>query len=124
MVKDPRRLPRCSFHLQHGQTPADYLLAHILATVAVQKGDARSLWIAAATLDRYLNSTHQPQVFGTQYNSKNDAPVPQDPYDPELIADQLRLLFCVPSVEQQHANLLEFRVGKYLSGILPPGCTR
>lgn len=63
-----------AFIYQHGQTPADYLLAHVMATGAVQKGDARSLWISAATLDRYLNSINQPQVFGTQYNSKNDGP--------------------------------------------------
>src|SRR5438876_7541294 len=45
-----------AFIYQHGQTPDDYLLAHVLATVAVQKGDSKGLWISAATLDRYLNS--------------------------------------------------------------------
>jgi len=32
----------------------DYLLAHVLASVAVAKGDSKSLWISAASLDRYL----------------------------------------------------------------------
>jgi hypothetical protein len=36
-----------AFIYQHGQTAEDYLLAHILAMVAVQKGDAKSLLIRA-----------------------------------------------------------------------------
>jgi hypothetical protein len=31
-----------AFIYQHGQKPDDYLLAHVLAMVAVQKGDAKS----------------------------------------------------------------------------------
>jgi hypothetical protein len=56
-----------AFIFQHGDTPDDYLLAHVLAMAAVAKGDGRGRWIAAATLDRYLQSIGQPQVFGTQY---------------------------------------------------------
>ena len=63
-----------AFIYQHGQTAADYLLAHVLATTAVSKANARSLWISSATLDRYLKSIGQPQIFGTQYHSTNDAP--------------------------------------------------
>ena len=55
-----------SFIFQHGETPDDYLLAHVLAMVAASKGDKMGRWIAAATLDRYLQSIRQPQVFGTQ----------------------------------------------------------
>ena len=54
-----------SFIFQHGDTPQDYLLAHILAVAAISKGDASARWIAAATVDRYLQSINQPQVFGT-----------------------------------------------------------
>jgi len=113
-----------AFIYQHGQTSDDYLLAHVLATVAVQKGDSKSLWISAATLDRYLDSITQPQVFGTQYHSKDDSPVTQEPYNRMLIPDQLRADFCVPSLDQQQKNLAEFKAGKYPAGILPPGCTR
>jgi hypothetical protein len=113
-----------AFVYQHGQTSSDYLLAHVLATVAVQKGDAKSLWISAASLDRYLNAAGQPQVFGTQYQSRGDSPVTQEPYSRDLIPDQLRAVFCVPSLEQQQKNLEEFRAGKYPAGILPPGCVR
>ena len=51
---------------QHGDKPEDYLLAHILAMVAVAKGNMGARELAAVTLDRYLQSIDEPQVFGTQ----------------------------------------------------------
>jgi hypothetical protein len=107
-----------AFIYQHGQTPDDYLLAHILANAAIARGDTKSLWISAATLDRYLYATHQPQVFGTQYQTT------QEPYNRSLIPDQLRAVFCVPSLQQQQANLAEFNAGRYPASILPKGCSR
>jgi hypothetical protein len=56
-----------AFIFQHGDTPEDYLLAHVLAMAAIAQGDARGRWIAAATLDRYLQAVGEPQIFGTQY---------------------------------------------------------
>lgn len=56
-----------AFIFQHGDKSDDYLLAHVLAMMAVNKGDPRGRWIAAATLDRYLQAIGQSQVFGTQY---------------------------------------------------------
>jgi len=113
-----------AFIYQHGHDPEDYLLAHVLAMVAVQKGDTKSLWISAATLDRYLQTIGQPQVFGTQYNNHDDSPYTQAPYNRELVPDQLRALFCVPDTEQQRKNVAAFNVGKYHEGIIPPGCSR
>jgi hypothetical protein len=52
---------------QYGQEPDDYLLAHVLALIAVAKGDKNGREIAAITLDRYLQSIGQSQIFGTQY---------------------------------------------------------
>ena len=55
---------------QHGTKPEDYLLAHVLATAALRKGGAPlAPGLVAATLDRYLQSIGQPQVFGTQFLS-------------------------------------------------------
>src|SRR5260370_22701704 len=54
---------QAAFIFQHGSIPSDYLLAHCLAMVGVFRGDMDSRWIAAATLDRYLQSIKQPQVF-------------------------------------------------------------
>ena len=106
------------------QAANDYLLAHVLASIAMQMGDARSRWISAATLDRYLRAIQQPQVFGTQYESKGNGPYTQEPYNRTLIPDSLRAVFCVPSLDQQKMNLAEFNSGKYPAGILPSGCTR
>jgi hypothetical protein len=132
-----------AFIFQHGERPDDYLFAHILAVEAVVKGDSRSKWISAATLDRYLQAIGQAQVFGTQYSDRDfafaqkhkDDPVAmkahthedgmtQQPYDYALMPDVLRLDFCVPSRAQQDLNLKEFEAGRYPKGILPPGCTR
>jgi hypothetical protein len=64
---------------QHGSTPDNFLLAHALAMVAVSKGQSGSVWISAATLDRYLQSIHQPQIFGTQYATPGKQPASQEP---------------------------------------------
>lgn len=124
LLKTGQDFHDAAFIYQHGQTADDYLMAHILATVAVAKGDTRSLWISAATLDRYLNANHRPQVFGTQYNTMKGVHTTQEPYDRSLIPDQLREVFCVPSIDQQQANLEEFDAGKYPAGILLKGCSR
>lgn len=94
---------------QHGSTPADYLEAHVLAMAALAKGDTGAAWIAAATLDRYLQSVKQPQVFGTQYLWAKLKPTPQgatqDPYDRDLLSDALRRAFCVAPQADQRRNV-------------------
>jgi hypothetical protein len=52
---------------QQGRTPEDFLFAHILAVDGLIRGGAADKWIAAATLDRYLQAIDRSQVFGTQY---------------------------------------------------------
>jgi hypothetical protein len=49
-----------AFLFQHGDTAHDYLLAHTLAVIVIKKGREDALWIATATLDRYLQSVQQP----------------------------------------------------------------
>ena len=80
---------KAAFVFQHGERPDDYLLAHTLALVAVTKGDQGAAWIAAATLDRYLQSVGQPQVYGTQFVGAG-ATMTQKPYNAQLISDALR----------------------------------
>ena len=84
-----------AFIFQHGDTPEDFLLAHILATAAIAKGDQGSRWIAAATLDRYLQFIKQRQVFGTQYSKMDANPFTQEPFDAKLLTDDLRRAFCI-----------------------------
>ena len=86
---------------QHGGTPDDYLMAHALAMVAVSKGQSGAVWISTATLDRYLQSIHQPQIFGTQFNTPGKEPTTQEPYNRSLISDALRGQLGVPSQAEQ-----------------------
>ena len=92
---------RAAFVFQHGDTPSDYLLAHTLAMVAVARGKSSALWIAAATLDRYLHSIHQPQIYGTQFFTPPHQPTTQEPYDRALVPDALRRSLDVPSQAMQ-----------------------
>ncbi|HEV8493560.1 MAG TPA: hypothetical protein VGR76_14890 [Candidatus Angelobacter sp.] len=93
-----------AFVFQHGQKPEDYLLAHTLAIVAAARGDGLGLWIASATLDRYLQSVQKPQIYGTQVVGDGKK-LTQDPYDRELISDTLRRQLGVPSQAAQEEDL-------------------
>ena len=53
-----------AFVFQHGSGD-DYLLAHTLAIIATKKGEPGGPWIAAATLDRYLQHAGRKQIYGT-----------------------------------------------------------
>ena len=122
---------------QHGGTADDYLFAHVLAMDAIVKGYDTAKWIAAASLDRYLQIVHQPQVFGTQYPLDPNKPHPvtpagrfkgrtQQPYDDTLLPDSLRTDFCVASQDQQKQVLAFMDTGKRPPGALmvAPGCNR
>ncbi len=99
---------RAAFVFQHGSSPDDYLLAHTLAMVAVAHGRSGAIWISAATLDRYLNSIHQAQIFGTQFYTPEGKPATQEPYNRELISDALRRQLGVPSQAAQEEQRKEY----------------
>ena len=92
-----------AFIFQHGSSTDDYLLAHALAMTAVALGDRKALWIANAALDRYLMTIGQKQIFGTQFVQQNgpDQPFSQEPYDRELVPDDLRKRLGVRSLANQ-----------------------
>ena len=93
-----------AFLFQHGDTPDDYLLAHTLALIALGKGYGGALWIATATFDRYLQSIHQPQIYGTQFHTLPGTPATQEPFHRELISDAVRRQLGVPSLAAQEAH--------------------
>jgi hypothetical protein len=97
-----------AFIFQHGSKADDYLLAHTLAMVAVGKGDKSSLWIASATLDRYLMMIGKPQVYGTQFRGS----MGQEPYDRNLISDTLRSELGVPALARQAEQLEALRAAR------------
>ncbi|PYP91563.1 MAG: hypothetical protein DMG65_06900 [Candidatus Angelobacter sp. Gp1-AA117] len=91
-----------SLIFQHGRTSNDYLLAHVLAMAAVSKGEKGGRWIAAATLDRYLHSMKQAQVFGTQFVPIQKAKgLNQGEYNHDLLSDSVRAAMCVTPYTKQ-----------------------
>ena len=90
-----------AFIYQHGGKPDDYLMAHTLATISAAKGWRNAAWIAAATLDRYLQNVGQRQIYGTQYQTPPGVGPTQEPYDRILISDALRAAMGVPPLAEQ-----------------------
>lgn len=133
-----------SFIFQHGQTADDYLLAHVLAVEAIVRGDTASKWIAAATLDRYLQTIGQKQVFGTQFGDakyayylqhRGDADLveklksipsatTQHPYNENLIPPVIRKDFCVPDLLRQQQYVDNANTGKSPEIPRIEGCAR
>jgi hypothetical protein len=90
-----------AFIFQHGEEAKDFLLAHTLAVAAISQGRKDATWIAAATLDRYLQAIGQPQIYGTQFSSPPGKPTTQEPYDRTLVSDALRKVLHVPPLAEQ-----------------------
>lgn len=91
-----------AFIFQHGHKPDDYLKAHLLALVAVARGRQDALWIASASLDRYLLSIGQSQVLGTQSSAGSGEAA--EPYNRMSIPDALRSALQVPTLPEQEAQ--------------------
>ena len=96
-----------AFVFQHGSEPADYLKAHALAVIAAARGKPSATWIAAATLDRYLQSIGQPQVYGTQFSTVGKK-TSQGSFDRDLLSDAIRRATRVPPLTEQETQRLEF----------------
>jgi hypothetical protein len=90
-----------AFVFQHGSVPGDHLKAHLLAMIAIARGKPGAVWIASATLDRYLQDIGKPQVLGTQFHLPQNAPVNQEPYDRALVPDAMRTALQVPIIAKQ-----------------------
>lgn len=98
-----------AYIFQHGDNTNDFLLAHCLAITSLTKGnkDPDAAWIAAATLDRFLQRSGKPQIYGTQTTITHGGPPTLEPYDKTLLSDSLRKAAQVPSLKQQEADLKE-----------------
>ena len=108
---------RAAFIFQHGDTADDYLLAHALAVTAVAKGKADAAWIAAATLDRYLQNIGRSQIYGTQFMiPKNGDPATQGDYDQTLIPDTARQAAGVPGLAEQEQQRQAYEARRPTSG--------
>lgn len=105
-VRCPVDLYRAALVYQHGYSPRHYLLAHALATAAAFQGHEAALKLSASTLDRYLGSVGQPQVFGTQLRKMpGDAEFNPEPFDREMLPDFVRALYNVPNLADLEVRL-------------------
>ena len=102
-----------AYIFQHGSEASDHLLAHVLAIAAMKRGRAKASWIASATLDRYLQSIGQPQIFGTQYSCRDGRPS-MDLTDFNLVPDPVRTIVGVPVRSKQEEH------GKFICGTFAP----
>ena len=96
-----------AFVFQHGDKPEDFLMAHTLAMIAAARGKPSATWIASATLDRYLQSIGQPQIYGTQFKTGGPEAT-QEPYDRALVSDALRSVLGVPPLVEQEKTRQEY----------------
>ena len=112
-----------AFIFQHGADPDDYLLAHALAVRSLGLGYPAE-WIAAATLDRYLQSTGRGQVYGTQYWNRPGEPYGQGAYDRNLLTEQLRLGAHVETLVEQEAKVAQRNVQAKQSPLAKPTAQR
>jgi len=92
---------------QHGSTPADFMLAHTLAVVAAARGRSDAAFMAAASLDRYLQAVGHAQVYGTQYRTPDRRNTTQEPYDRTLVSDALRQALDVRTLAEQEVHRRE-----------------
>lgn len=114
-IRTANDLYQAAFMFQHGNMPDDYLLAHTLALAAAAKGNKDAAWIAAATLDRYLQAIGQKQIYGTQYLNGRETGPTMEPYNRELVPDALREMLGVPVLEKQDARLTAMKTAGVLA---------
>jgi hypothetical protein len=114
-VQTGKDYERAAMVFQHGDTPEDILLAHVLALTSLGKANPGARWLAAASLDRYLHRLKQPQIFGTQFTN-NDVTGPEgwtmEPYNRQLLSPPLLDANCVPDREHQTETLNAIRRGE------------
>lgn len=98
-----------AFIFQHGDRPDDYLLAHALAMNALALGRPDGVWIAAASLDRYLHSIGKAQIYGTQFQTPlGGKATTQGVFDRELLPDTVRRDSGVPVLSDQNRQRVLF----------------
>ena len=99
-----------SLIFQHSGDPSDLMLAHLLTATAVSMGGSGK-WMEAATLDRYLQSIHQAQIFGTQFKTTDGHAWTMEPYNRTTLTDAERAMWCVVPLAEQEKTLEKMNKG-------------
>lgn len=105
-VNTPVDLYRCAVVFLHGSTPADFVVAHRLATLAAVSGHQAARWLTAASLDRLLMSVGLPQTYGTQFEAAEDGRYQlRLPIDDSAVLSFEKRFYGVPTVMERLAQL-------------------
>ena len=111
-----------SLIFQHSGDPSDLMLAHLLSSTSVSMG-GNGRWMMAATLDRYLHSIKQPQIFGTQFfTSDSNHMWTMEPYNRSTLTDAERALWCVVPLAEQKKVLENMQKGNGRASTGIEGC--
>lgn len=112
-VKTKNDLYHAAVIFQHGEDPADFLIAHRLSSLAAVMGHKTARWLMAATLDRFLTTLGQGQVYGTQfeYNAREKAYQLKLPVQDSLLLSFEKEFLGVPSVAER-LKQLNGQIGK------------
>ncbi|MGI4831140.1 MAG: hypothetical protein ACRYFU_23570 [Janthinobacterium lividum] len=110
-----------SLIFQHSGDPSELMLAHLLSSTSVSMG-GNGKWMMAATLDRYLQSTKQPQIFGPQFITNDGHTWTMEPYNRTTVTDSERALWCVVTLAQQEKILDNMQKGNSGASTGIEGC--
>ena len=103
--------PDARYHAEMLSTPSpaarDLLKAHALASAAAFAGHQKARWLAAASLDRFLEYTKQGQFFGTQFE-RDEAGRWQPGSVDDALVPSLRQSYELPSQEEQQRRADSF----------------
>jgi hypothetical protein len=82
--------------LQSNFDADEALLSHVLASIAVAKGNQKARWISATMLDHYLLSIWEPQLYGTRFQSSDEGiGTGRFRMLPGIVSDSMRATMCV-----------------------------
>ena len=106
-IKTSKDYYHAAFIFQHGETKEEIRLAHAFATIsaALDGETSAANWIQAASWDRLLLRFEQPQWYGTQYVKNESGNWSLYGVEPDVVTDEDRAAWSVPSLEKAKARL-------------------
>lgn len=101
---------RAAFIMQHGETIDEVKLAFSLGTIATTLDPATKKygWITAASWDRIMRMSKQPQWYGTQFETdQRTGKQVQGPIAAGVVTDAERVKLGVPTLKESQEMLIQ-----------------
>lgn len=90
---------------QHGDDSVAYKMAIKMMQKAIAIDSTINKWLLAASIDRYLMSKNEPQIYGTQYVQYQNKPMQLYVIDTNKVSDAERIAYGVKTLAEQQAHL-------------------